>query len=521
MSVSAPSRDPFRPSPLRQPAAPGLARVPSGRRGALRFGLWAALPLAALLVLAAPVRAETPMAASAAAFADIRIGGEVSSFTLDNGLQVVVIPDNRAPVVTHMIWYKVGAADEPPGMSGIAHFLEHLMFKGTTNHPDGAFSKRIAEVGGQENAFTSNDYTAYFQRVAREHLAEMMAFEADRMQNLVLSDAVVLPERDVVLEERRMRVDSDPSSQLSETVSSMLFVNHPYGTPVIGWEDEIKELSREDALAFYDSFYTPNNAVLVVAGDVAPDEVRRLAEETYGKVPRRAEPGERVRPQVQRLPGAVEISLADERVRQPSLRASWIVPSYASALRTDGEDGARAAAALDVLAEILGGGTTSRLYTGLVVGQGLATSAGGWYQASALDASQFLIYAVPADGKPMAEVGAAAREIVATLARDGVTEEELERAKRSLLASALYAQDSQATLARIFGIALTTGSTVEQVQAWPALINAVTAEDVRKAAADWLTAAPLTAYLVKAGPAGDDTGGAAPGKGDGPAATAQ
>jgi len=205
-------------------------------------------------------------------------------FHLENGLEVVIIPDHRAPVVTHMIYYRNGAADDPPGKSGIAHFLEHLMFKGTETNPKGSFSKIVADVGGQENAFTSYDYTAYYQRVAKEHLGRMMALECDRMMGLVLEGPEVLSERDVVIEERKMRTDSDPAAQLQESLMATLYVHHPYGTPVIGWGHEIVELGREDALAYYRRFYRPDNAILIVAGDVEEGEVRRLAEETYGKV---------------------------------------------------------------------------------------------------------------------------------------------------------------------------------------------------------------------------------------------
>src|SRR3954468_3849712 len=223
-------------------------------------------------------------------------GPEVSSFNLDNGLEVVVVPDRRVPVVTHMVWYRNGSADDPGGQSGIAHFLEHLMFKGTSRHPAGEFSQVVSALGGQENAFTSYDYTAYFQRVAREHLRTMMEFEADRMTGLVLDEAVVAPERDVVLEERRMRVETDPAAQLSEAMAAALFVRHPYGTPIIGWMHEIESLDREHALAYYRRFYTPENAILVVAGDITGDEVRRLAEATYGKIAPRGERPIRRRP---------------------------------------------------------------------------------------------------------------------------------------------------------------------------------------------------------------------------------
>src|SRR5215213_1940346 len=204
-------------------------------------------------------------------------GPEVSSFALDNGLEVVVIPDRRVPVATHMVWYRNGSADDPVGQSGIAHFLEHLMFKGTERHPAGEFSKAVSGLGGQENAFTSFDYTAYFQRVAKEHLGTMMEYEADRMAHLLIEESVVAPERDVVLEERRMRVETDPAAQLSEAMAAALFVHHPYGNPIIGWMHEIEGLTRDHALSYYRRFYTPENAILVVAGDVAAEEVLRLA----------------------------------------------------------------------------------------------------------------------------------------------------------------------------------------------------------------------------------------------------
>src|ERR1700726_2761067 len=205
-----------------------------------------------------------------------------ASFTLGNGLQVVVFPDHRTPVVTQMIWYKVGSADETPGKSGLAHFLEHLMFKGTARHPAGEFSQTVLRIGGNENAFTSTDYTGYFQRVPRDQLPRMMEFEADRMTGLVLKDENLLPERDVVLEEYNMRVANNPDARLNEQIMAALYLNHPYGRPVIGWHQEIEKLSREDALAFYRRFYAPNNATLVIAGDVDAGEVRPMAEQTFG-----------------------------------------------------------------------------------------------------------------------------------------------------------------------------------------------------------------------------------------------
>lgn len=435
------------------------------------------------------------------ATSEITIAPNLGHFTLDNGLEVVVIPDHRAPVVTHMIWYKVGSADEPEGQSGIAHFLEHLMFKGTEAHPNGAFSKLIADLGGQENAFTSYDYTAYFQRVAKEHLPLMMEMEADRMENLLLTDDMIGAERDVVLEERRMRIDSEPASRLSEAMNALTFVNHPYGSPIIGWQHEIEALNREAAIDFYDRYYTPNNAVLVIAGDVDADAVKTLAAETYGKVARRAEPGKRMRPAEPPLPGDRRIAVSDDRVRQESVSQTWIVPSQSSGL-----DGVPEA--LDVLAYILGGGATSRLHKSAVLDEKIALSAGSYYQSGGLEYGRLRIYGTPAQGYTTEDVEAHVGKVVRDLIERGVTEEELKRAKHTMVAEAVYAQDSQMSLARIFGSALTTGETVADVQGWPSRIQAVTIEDVHEAAKTYLTGQPVTGYLKKS-PAVEAAEGAA------------
>ncbi len=442
---------------------------------ALLLGTTALLP---------PVEAR----AEALISSNIVIAPNLESFTLENGLQVVVIPDRRAPVVTHMIWYKAGSADEPEGQSGVAHFLEHLMFKGTKNNPDGAFSKMIAERGGQENAFTSTDYTAYFQKVAKEHLPLMMRLEADRMENLVLSDEVVDPERDVVLEERRSRVDSEPGSRLREAMNAITFVNHPYGSPVIGWQSEIEALNKDSALAFYDRFYTPNNAVVVIAGDVDVDTVRQLAAETYGKVERRAEPGERIRPVEPPLSGERRIAVSDPRVRQESISQTWVVPSQSTGT-------GRTPEALDVLAYILGEGPSSRLHKSLVLDQEAAIGAGAYYQSRALDNSRFGLYAAPRPGRTLAEMERLIAEELNKLLETGVSEEEVDRAKNSMIASAIYAQDSQSGLARLFGGALTSGQSIEDVQSWPAQVSAVTPEDVLEAARTYLTGTPVIGEL--------------------------
>jgi zinc protease len=429
--------------------------------------------------------------AALAAPAQARIGPQITNFTLANGLEVVVIPDHRAPVVTCMVWYKVGSADETPGKSGLAHFLEHLMFKGTAKNPSGHFSQVIATIGGQENAFTSADYTGYFQRVPRDELKHMMELEADRMTGLVLTDDVVRPELNVVLEEQNMRVGNNPAARLGEQMDAALYLNHPYGRPVIGWRHEIEQLGREDALDFYRRFYTPNNAIVIIAGDVTPEEVRALAQETYGKVPRITDIKPRLRPQepVQEAPRTV--TLADPRVTQPSLSRYYLVPSNTTARSGESE-------ALDVLAHILGRGANSRLYQTLVVDKGLAVNAGASYDGTALDNTRLSIYATPKPETSLPQLEQAIDAVLAEVIANGVSGDELERSKNRLIADSIYANDNQRTLAQWYGASLATGGTVEQIRTWPDRIRHVSAEAVRDAARHWLDKRhSVTGYLVK------------------------
>jgi zinc protease len=418
-------------------------------------------------------------------------GPAISNYTLKNGLEVVVIPDHRTPVITHMLWYRVGSADEDAGRSGLAHFLEHLMFKGTAKNPKGKFSETLAVLGGQENAFTSQDYTAYFQRVSKEHLSSVMEFEADRMTGLVLTDDNVLPERDVVLEERRSRTDNDPGAQLAEAAQAALFVNHPYGRPIIGWEHEIRALNREQALEFYKRFYAPNNAILVVAGDVTGEQVKGLAEKYYGGIARRDDIKARVRPQEPEPRAHRRVSLADARVQQPSLSRIYLAPSYRNAKPGEAE-------AIDVLAHILGSGSTSRLNRTLVMEKAIAVSAGAYYSGTSYDHSRIGVYASPKPGTSLEELEAAVDAVLAEVAANGVLENELARAKTKIIADYVYAQDSQATLARIYGAALTVGLTLDSIKSWPDRIRAVKADDVRAAARAWLdTRRAVTSYLTR------------------------
>jgi zinc protease len=408
-----------------------------------------------------------------------RLSAPVESFRLGNGLDVVVVPDHRAPVVTHMVWYRNGSADDPAGKSGIAHFLEHLMFKGTAKWPAGEFSKIVAGYGGQENAFTSFDYTAYFQRVPKQHLRAMMDYEADRMTGLAFDESVVGPERDVVLEERKMRVDSDPGAQLGEEFSAALFVHHPYGTPIIGWEHEIEELNRDDAFAYYQRFYTPENAILVVAGDTDAAEVRSLAEETYGRIAARGAAPVRKRPAEPDPRAARRVALSDPRVRQPSLRRGWLTPTYLSGDRDE-------VFALELAAEILGGGTTSRLYRRLCVEQEIAAGASAYFMGSMVDRSAFQVSASPRPGLAMDALEAGLDAALATFLDEGPSEVELARARTRLVADTIFARDNQSSLARIFGSSLAVGETVEDVLAWPERVEAVTRDQVLAAARRYL-----------------------------------
>jgi zinc protease len=397
-----------------------------------------------------------------------------TTFKLANGLEVVVITNMRAPIVTHMVWYRVGSADEPRGKSGIAHYLEHLMFKGTDQIKPGEFSRTIARNGGRENAFTDQDYTGYFQNVAVDRLPLVMRMEADRMANLRLTEEIARPELGVVLEERRTRTDNQPSARLFEQVQASLFVHHPYGIPIIGWEHEIRGLDYRDALDFYRTWYAPNNATLIVAGAVTADEVRPLAEQFYGPIPARPVPA-RVRVAEPEHVASVKLEMTSDRVRQPSWSRRYLAPSYHAG-------DAKLAYPLQVLTEILGGGETSRLNRALVVQQQVAASAGADYDATRLDLGTFTIYATPRPGREIADLERAVEAEVRRVRDEGVSDEEVARAKMRLQAATVYALDSLSTGARTIGAALSTGSSVDDVEAWPERIGAVTADDVRAAA---------------------------------------
>ena len=405
------------------------------------------------------------------------LADEVSSFTLDNGMQIVVIEDHRAPVVVQMVWYRIGAADEVSGHSGIAHFLEHLMFQGTDTLAPGEFSATVEAQGGNDNAFTSWDYTAYFQRVAADRLDLMMKMEADRMRNLKLTEEDVTTERDVILEERSQRTDSSPGALLTEQMNAAQYLNHPYGRPVIGWRHEMAALTRQDALDWYRAYYAPNNAILIVAGDVDPQAVLALAKTHYGPLVPSGKIKGRVRPSEPPQIAERRMIYSDERVSEPYLIRSYLAPS-----RRNGDP--KEAAALVMLAQLLGGNpTTSVLARALQFDTQVATYTSAFYSGSAMDNDTFGFVVMPVPGVTLEAAEAALDGVVAKFAADGVNADDLARIKAQVRAEDIYNRDDTEGLARQYGQALTIGLTIADVQEWPGLLQAVTSEDIMAAAA--------------------------------------
>nr|WP_138058595.1 pitrilysin family protein [Sulfitobacter geojensis] len=415
----------------------------------------------------------------------------VTFFTLENGMDVVVVEDHRAPAVQQMVWYRAGSADEPKGSSGVAHFLEHLLFKATDKMESGEFSATVAANGGRDNAFTSYDYTAYFQRIAADRLELMMQMESDRMKNIRLTPENIRTERDVILEERNQRTDSNPSALFSEQMNAAQYLNHRYGTPVIGWRHEMETLDLEDALAFYELYYSPNNAILVVSGDVDPDNVRALAEKYYAAIPANPDLPERLRTQEPPQTAERRLIFRDTRVAQPYVSRAYLAPERDPGAQEE-------AAALTILAEILGGGTTSFLAEKLQFDTQIATYTGAFYRGSTLDDTAFDLVVVPAAGVTLQEAEDAMDAAMDSFMETGVDPEQLNRIKLQIRAEQIYARDNAEGVANRYGSALAIGLTVEDVQNWPDVLDAVTAEDIMQAAEKVFDRrASVTGWLMK------------------------
>ena len=426
------------------------------------MGCWragAALALLGLLVAATPVAAGV---------------FNPESFTLKNGLRVVVISNHRLPIAVHTMWYRVGAIDQPPGKSGLAHFLEHMMFKGTTKVPAGEFSRIVARNGGNDNAFTTQDYSIYMQKIAVDRLDLAMSLEADRMTNLAITDNEVVPERDVVIEERRSRIDNNPVAQLREHMAAVLYLNHPYRIPAVGWKRELESIVTADALDFYRRFYVPNNAVLVVAGDITLAEIKPMAEKHYGSISARVLPSRPIWAEPPQR-ASRRVLMRSAEARQPFWSKNYLAPGHVAG-------DTKHAYALEVLAELLGGGPTSRLYRSLAVTGKLVTDAGVSYDPVRRGPPQFSFYATPRAKVAIAAVEAATEAEIALLLARGVTGEEVDRAKRRLQVSAIFARDSLSHGAFLIGAAEMLGLGAEYVETWPARIGAVTVEAVNAAA---------------------------------------
>jgi zinc protease len=416
---------------------------------------------------------------------------ETFQFSLPNGMQVLVIPDHRAPVVTQMLWFKVGGVDDPPGISGLAHFFEHMMFRGTKKVPGDLFSQTIAKNGGESNAFTSHDYTAFYEQIAADRLKLAMDLEADRMVNLDLSDANVATERNVVLEERRMRVDNNPQALMGEQMQAALHLSHPYGRPVIGWADEIRHLDKVAAEDFYKHHYAPNNATLVVAGDVTPEQIRVMAQAAYGKVPARPLQPRADFAEPPRLT-ETRMTLVRKDVQVPIFQRIYRVPSYAQASRGQAES-------FETLAQVMGGDQTAALYRILVEEKKLATDAGASYDGYVRDAGEFSVYAVPRAGVSLETLEKAVDQVMRTFVRSQAKASDMTRAKTQLIASVTYRRDSQYAMASAYGQALMIGLTANDVEEWPTRIRAVTAAGVQAAARRLLRRDAVSVYMKPEG----------------------
>ena len=408
--------------------------------------------------------------------------------TLANGLRVIVKEDHRAPTVVHMVWYRAGSMDEFNGTTGVAHLLEHMMFKGTKRLKPGEFSKRVAEAGGRDNAFTSQDYTAYFQQVPNASLSAMMALEADRMAGLSIDPKEFSQEIKVVMEERRLRTDDQPHALVYEKLMAAAFQAHPYRRPIIGWMNDLENMTATDARDWYRRWYVPNNAYVVVVGDVNKDEVFRLAERHYGKIGSRSLPGRK--PQREPAQVGAKRIVVKAPAQQPYLAMAWKVPALRDV------DKEREPYALEVLAAVLDGHDAARYSRNLVRGSKIAVSAGAGYDAAVRGEALFVVDGTPSEGKSATELEAALRAEIERIKKEGVSAEELERVKIQAVASQVYKRDSMMAQAMEIGRTEAVGLHWRDIGKMLENIRGVTAEEVQAVAGKYFDDAALTVAVL-------------------------
>lgn len=423
----------------------------------------------------------------ATAYAD---GITLEEFSLENGLQVIVIPNHRVPAVSHMIWFPTGGADDPIGKSGLTHFHEHTMFKGTPNHPAGAFEEMVSNLGGEQNAFTGYDTTAYYINIDKSHLATAMELEADRLQGLSPKADDMLKEREVIIEERRLRVENNPKALFGEQMASLTFVHHPYGTPLIGWQHEMKTLTMQDVLDFHQTYYRVNHAVLILAGDITAEEAKPLVEKYYGSLT----PGQELPPRqwVSEPPPRAEklFVMHHALVNEPYWQRDYLAPSVNNGNQT-------LAIPLMVLSQALGGGQTSLLYQELVVKRKLATQINASYSGFSLGPDTFSVSAVPATNVDVSVLEKAIGEVLTQVKAAPLPNADIERAKTLLKAETLYAREGLQGMAYMVGWIKMLGLPTSYINDWPTLIDAVSAEQLQQAAkAVLVTEGSVTGLLL-------------------------
>ncbi len=408
--------------------------------------------------------------------------------TLKNGLRIIVKEDHRAPTAVQMVWYRIGSIDEVDGHSGVAHVLEHMMFKGTPSVGPGEFNKRVAAAGGRDNAFTSRDYTAYFQQVPKEKLDEMMALEADRMRHLNVAPQEFAQEIKVVMEERRMRTDDNPQSKLFEQMNAVAFQAHPYRRPIIGWMNDLETMTAADAKAWYDTWYVPNNAYVVITGDVDHKAVFALAEKYYGPLEARPLPVRRqqIEPR-QEGPRCVTVKAPAEL---PILIMGYKAPVIRDIERDSDPY------ALEMLASILDGHDAARFNKKLVREDKVALSVGIDYDDTARGPGMLYLHGTPSEGKTVADLEAALRAEIARVQKDGVSEQELKRAKAQLLAGQVYKLDSMFGQAMEIGQIESAGLPYQQVDRMLEKLQKVTAAEVQSVAKKYFNDDALTIGLL-------------------------